>query len=111
MRAGPMRARADEGRADEGQGGRGAGTGEGRPGRGTGEGLGLRGLLEGEAPVEDLGRVLGAGGEAGDRGAEDVTDEGAAVADRLEEESVAGRVGEAGLDAGGALVTGEQRVV
>src|SRR5690349_20349164 len=35
----------------------------------------LAALLEGEGPVEDLGRVLGGGGEAGERGAEDDADE------------------------------------
>src|ERR1700721_2666115 len=45
-------------------------------------GGGLAGLLEGEAPVEDLGRILGTGGEASDRGAEDITDQGAAAGDR-----------------------------
>jgi hypothetical protein len=61
---------------------------------------GLGGLLEGEAPVEDLGGVLEAGEGAGGWGAEDDADEGAAVADGFEEEGVGGVVGVAGFDAG-----------
>ena len=47
-------------------------------------------MLEGEAPVEDRGRVLEAGEGAGGRGAEDHPDERAAVADGLEEQRVGG---------------------
>src|SRR6202034_3684882 len=43
----------------------------------------LADLLEGEAPGEDLGGVLGAGGGTGGRGAKDVADQGAAGADGL----------------------------
>src|ERR1700722_19698472 len=83
-------------RADGGSGGP-IGPGVGAGGLGWG---GLGGLVEGEAPVEDLGGVLEAGEGAGGRGAEDDADEGAAVADGFEEEGVGGGVGVAGFDAG-----------
>src|SRR3984885_1107366 len=80
---------------------------EGARGGGVG---GLAGLFEGEAPVQDLGGVLGAGAGARWRAAEDDADQGAAASDDFEEQAVARRVGEAGLDADRARVVADQLV-
>src|ERR1700729_420977 len=70
--------KVDRGRPGSGAlGGGGSWRGAGGGGARGGSAGGLAGLFEGEAPVQDLGGVLGAGARARWRAAEDDADQGA----------------------------------